>query len=107
MKALDCNGDSFYHIYSIFPSLRKRKKKLGVFGGSQIRTFFRGATFVTTMNRIKASDWNAFCDVTKNFLGSRKADNYKEIVEETFPSFLLLRSKIKLYYLQSYLSNFP
>lgn len=92
VKALDHNGDCFYHICSTFPSLSE-EKKAGVFDGPQIRTLLRDAHFVAPINEVQARVWKAFFDVIKNFLENRKRDNYKEIVEELLLSFESLGCK--------------
>lgn len=103
-KALDQNGNCFYHICSTFPGLSEKEKKAEVFDEPQIRTLLKNVTFVPTMNEVKVIAWNAFSDVIKNFLGKRRAENYKEIVEELLLIFQSLGCKmsIKLDYFQSH-----
>lgn len=109
VKALDRTGDCFSYICSTFSSLSAEKKKAGIFDGPQIRTLIRDPHFVTTMTAAEARAWNAFSDVVRNFLGNRKADNYREIVEELLLSFQALgcRMSIKVHYLHSHLAQFP
>ena len=69
----------------------------------------RDPNFITSMNETEERAWNAFCNVAKNFLGNKKADNYEEIVEELLMSLqdLGCRMSMKIHYLHSHLDNFP
>lgn len=109
VKALDHTGDCFGYICSNFPSLSDEKKKAGIFDGPQIRTLLKDPHFVTTMTAVEARAWNAFTNVVQNFLGNKKDDNYREIVEELLLSLRALgcRMSIKVHYLHSHLSEFP
>ena len=86
----------------------KIKKQGYTFDGPQIRTLLKYHHFVAAMNTVEDTTWNAFADVIHNFLGNKKADNYREIVEELFFSLQELRSRmsIELHYLLSRLSKF-
>ena len=59
-----------------------KRKKQGLFDGPQIGKMPKYHHFVTAMTTVEARAWNAFADVIHNFLGDKKADNYREIVEE-------------------------
>ena len=109
VKAIDRSGDCFGYICSIFPGLTYEKKKARIFDGTQIRTLIRDQHFVATMNVVEARAWKAFSTVVHNFLGNKKADNYKEMVEELLLSLQDLGCKmsIKVHYLHSHLSEFP
>ena len=82
VKTLDRSGDCFVYICSTFPGLSYEKKKAGIFDGPQIRTLLKDNHFVTTMIAVEARAWNAFADEDHNFLGYKKAENYREVVEE-------------------------
>ena len=51
----------------------------------------------------------AFTNVVKNFLGNKKADNYKELVAELLSCFPDLRCNmsVKVHYLKSHLNSLP
>lgn len=59
------------------------------------------------MNEVEARAFNTFSEVVKTFLGSRRADNYEEIVEELLLSVQSLECKmsVKLHYLLNHLSK--
>ena len=64
---------------------------------------------MTTITAVEALAWNAFADVIHNFLYYKKADNYREIVEELLVILQELGSRmsIKVHYLHRHLSGFP
>ena len=61
------------------------------------------------MNPIEARAWMAFTNVVKDFLGNKKADDYKELAAELLSSFqdLGCNMSIKVHYLKSYVDSFP
>ena len=64
--------------------------------------------FVTATTIVEARAWNAFADMSHNFLGNKKTDNYGEIVDELLlsPQELRSRMSIELHYLHIRLSEF-
>ena len=109
VKALDKSGRCFDYICSAFPGLSIEKKKAGVFDGPQIRQLLRDASFTSSMSPVEARAWKGFSNVVKDFLGNKKADNYKELVSELLSSFQHLgcNMSIKVHYLKSHLDSFP
>ena len=85
------------------------KKKAGIFDGLQIRTLLKDKHFMARMTAVEARAWVAFANVVQGFLGNKKDDNYKEIVDELLLSLrgLLDRMSIKLHYLHRHLDKFP
>ena len=85
------------------------KKKAGIFDGLQIRTLLKDKHFMARMTAVEARGWVAFTNVVQGFLGNKKDDNYKEIVDELLLSLrgLRCRMSIKLHYLHSHLDTFP
>ena len=47
------------------------------------------------MTTVEARAWNAFADAIHNFLGNKKADNYRKIAKELFLSLQELRSTVE------------
>ena len=105
VKALDCSGDCFGYLSSTFVGLNYEKKSR-IFDGRQIRKLLQDQHLVTTMTVVEARAWNAFANV--NFLGNKKAENYREIIEELLLCLQDLGSKmsIKVQYLRSHMSEF-
>ena len=71
-----------------------------MFNGPQTRQLLHNTSFVFLMNPIEARAWIAFTSAAKDFLGNKKADNYKELVAELLLSFqdLKCNMSIKVYY---------
>ena len=109
IKALDRDGGCLHYICSIFPRVSDEKKKAGIFDVPQIKTLLKDKYFIARMTAVKARAWLAFTNVVQGFLGNKKDDNYKEIVDELLLSLqgLGCRMSIKLHYLHSHLDLFP
>ena len=109
VKALDLQSECFKYICEKFPGLSYEKIKAGVFDGPQIRTLINDTNFTILMTDIKKNVWNSFVMVVKHFLGNKKADNYKDLVETMLIHFhhLGCNLSIKLHYLNSHLDVFP
>lgn len=109
VKALNRDGDCFKYLSNAFPALSAEKIKAGIFDGPQIRKMVQDPNFVTSMNVIEKEAWESFVDVVKNFLGNRKATNYKEIVETMLRSYQQMgcNMSIKVHFLHSHIDKFP
>ncbi|CAK8684393.1 unnamed protein product [Clavelina lepadiformis] len=109
VKALDHEGECFKYICYAFPGLSEEKKRAGIFNGPQIRQLLKDENFVKSMLPFEARAWNAFGAVVRNFLGNRKAENYKGLLRELLLSFedLGCRMSIKVPYLKSHADEFP
>ncbi|UYV65005.1 hypothetical protein LAZ67_3002781 [Cordylochernes scorpioides] len=85
------------------------KIKAGVFDGPQIKRLLNDKNFLKTMNGIEEAAWSGFKAVVHGFLGNRRDDNYKEIVQNMLKSYeaLGINMSIKVHYLHSYLDKFP
>lgn len=61
------------------------------------------------MNDLERAAWTSFVEVTKNFLGNHKANNYLQIVNNMLENFKNLKCNmsIKVHYLHSHLDQFP
>ena len=77
VKALDFRGDCFKYIGYTFPGLRAEKLKAGIFNGPQIRQLMKDSSFVASMTSKEARAGKALTKMIKNFLGNKKAENYK------------------------------
>ena len=101
IKALDRDSDCFHYICSTFSRVSDEKKKAGIFEGDP--------SFMARMPAVEVLAWVAFTNVVQGFLGNKKYDNYKEIVDELLFSLrgLGCRMSIKLHYLHSHLDKFP
>lgn len=102
-------SEAFYYIYTMFPKLTDAKIKEGVFTGPQIRKFIKDQTFKSKMDDVEKKVWESFVKVRKNFLGNRKAPNYKEIVSNLVTNYGAMGClmSLKLHFLDSHLDCFP
>ncbi|UYV72732.1 hypothetical protein LAZ67_10000444 [Cordylochernes scorpioides] len=59
--------------------------------------------------RVEAAAWNSFRNVCKNFLGSVKVENYRDIVNDLLLSYKALgcNMSLKIHFLHSHLDFFP
>ena len=107
-KALDKTG-CFQYILSAFPGLCNEKLKAGIFDGHQIRKLIKHPNFQYSMKEIELARWLSFVEVVQSFLGNRKADNYKDIVQKLLDNFqaLGINMSIKVHFLHSHLDRFP
>ena len=109
VKALDKGGRCFRYLCSKFHGISDEKLKAGVFDGPQIRQLMRDSEFVKEMTRDESRAWNAFTVVVSNFLGSTKADNYKDLVNALLSTFKKLgcNMSVKVHFLHSHIDYFP
>ena len=82
VKKLNSEGDAFKHIQELFPKLSEAKIKGGVLVGLQVRRLMKSDSFSEKLSAVERRAWKSFVSVVKGFLGSHKADNFREIVEE-------------------------
>ena len=108
VMALDSDGECVQHIVSDFPKLLFDKIKAGFFVKPQIRTLERDEEFVNKMINKERAAWLSFIEVTRNFLGNKKADNYHVLVTKVLLAYRNLgcKTSIKLHFLHSHLDKF-
>ena len=101
------DGECFQPLIRTFPYLSYEKIKAGVFNGPQIRTLVHDQGF--TMNDKEGAARLSFGDVTKNFLGYKKAQNYENLVSNMLLAFHYLgyKTSIKVHFLFSHLDKSP
>ena len=61
------------------------------------------------MTEVEKEAWNAFVEVTKNFLGNSKSENYIELVNDMLNTLhkLNINMSTKVHFLFSHLERFP
>ncbi|UYV65314.1 hypothetical protein LAZ67_3003924 [Cordylochernes scorpioides] len=81
----------------------------GILVGPQIRELQQDGNFQNSLNEVEAAAWNSFRNVFKNFLGSVKVENYRDIVNDLFLSYKALgcNMSLKIHFLHSQLDFFP
>ncbi|UYV83572.1 hypothetical protein LAZ67_23001497 [Cordylochernes scorpioides] len=109
VKAMDRNASGFAYLKQKFSNISEAKIKEGIFVGLQIRELQQDVNFQNSLNEIEAAAWNSFRNVCKNFLGSVKVDNYRDIVNDLLLSYKALgcNMSLKIHFLHSHLDFFP
>ncbi|UYV77585.1 hypothetical protein LAZ67_15001631 [Cordylochernes scorpioides] len=109
VKAMDRNASGFAYLKQNFSSISEAKIKEGIFVGPQIRELQQDGNFQNSLNEVEAAAWNSFRNVCKNFLGSVKVENYRDIVNDLLLSYKALgcNMSLKIHFLHSHLDFFP
>ncbi|UYV81377.1 hypothetical protein LAZ67_20000992 [Cordylochernes scorpioides] len=109
VKAMDRNASGFAYLKQKFSSISEAKIKEGIFVGPQIREVQQDGNFQNSLNEVEAAAWNSFRNICKNFLGSVKAENYRDIVNDLLLSYKALGCNmcLKIHFLHSHLNFFP
>ena len=66
----------------MFLRLRDEITKAGVYNGPQIRKLIKDPKFMKPMTEIEAHAWDAFENGVTKFLGNRRDDGYKNLVDD-------------------------
>ncbi|GBM20952.1 hypothetical protein AVEN_186582-1 [Araneus ventricosus] len=103
---MDKNGPAFKYLHEKFPRLSVAKIKEGVFVGPQIEQLFRDPKFEKLLRSKEKQVWD---QVSTNFLGNDKAENYKDLVEDMLALFqdIGCNMSLKIHFLDSHLNFFP
>ena len=109
VKALDKEQDCFRYLQEEFPTISDAKLKEGIFNGPQIRRLFEDDRFITTMNENVTAAWQSFKNVSQNFLGNAKSEDYEYIVNELLENDKNVGCSMnrKLHFLHSHLDYLP
>ncbi|UYV84746.1 hypothetical protein LAZ67_X003294 [Cordylochernes scorpioides] len=109
VKAMDRNASGFAYLKQNFSSISEAKIKEGIFVGPQIRELQQDGNFQNSLNEVEAAAWNSFRNVCKNFLGSVKVENYRDIVNDLLLSYKALgcNMSLNIHFLHSHLDFFP
>ncbi|UYV70332.1 hypothetical protein LAZ67_7002551 [Cordylochernes scorpioides] len=109
VKAMDRNASGFAYLKQKFSSISEAKIKESIFVGPQIRELQQDGNFQNSLNEVEAAAWNSFRNVCKNFLGSVKVENYRDIVNDLLLSYKALgcNMSLKIHFLHSHLDFFP
>ncbi|UYV64447.1 hypothetical protein LAZ67_3000735 [Cordylochernes scorpioides] len=108
VKAMDQNASGFAYLKQKFSSISEAMIKEGIFVGPQIRELQQDGNFQNSLNEVEAAAWNSFRNVCKNFLGSVKVENYRDIVNDLLLSYKALgcNMSLKIHFLHSHLDFF-
>ncbi|UYV66786.1 hypothetical protein LAZ67_4002856 [Cordylochernes scorpioides] len=105
----DEDESGFAYLKQKNSSISEAKIKEGIFVGPQIRELQQDGNFQNSLNEVEAAAWNSFRNVCKNFLGSVKVENYRDIVNDLLLSYKALgcNMSLKIHFLHSHLDFFP
>ncbi|UYV74404.1 hypothetical protein LAZ67_11003429 [Cordylochernes scorpioides] len=109
VKTMDRNASGFAYLKQKLSSISEAKIKEGIFVGPQIRELQQDENFQNSLNEVEAAAWNSFRNVCKNFLGSVKVENYRDIVNDLLLSYKALgcNMSLKIHFPHSHLDFFP
>ena len=109
VKTMDLNGTAFLYVRQKLPLLSDGQIREGVFTGPDIRSLLRDEVFDCIITGDEQRTWHAFREVVTSFLGNRRADNYKDLMEELLSSYQKLgcNMSLKIHFLSSHLDFFP
>ncbi|UYV66646.1 hypothetical protein LAZ67_4002439 [Cordylochernes scorpioides] len=105
----DYSGVRNDQLGTVLTDISLEKIKAGVFDGPQIKRLLNDKIFIITKNGIEEAAWSGFKAVVQGFLGNRRDDNYKELVQNMLKSYEALGVNMsnKVHYLNSHLNKFP
>ena len=97
VKAMDHHGKGFQYLLEKFgPKKSGAKLKADVFVGLDIRDLIKDEKFDQHINSLELSTWKPFKQVLHNFLGSKKSENYADVVQEILIAYQKLGCRMLL-----------
>ncbi|GBP60811.1 hypothetical protein EVAR_85072_1 [Eumeta japonica] len=89
--------------------VKKWPKRDALIPGPQIRNLLADEEFEQKLNPIEKSAWTCFRNVVRNFLGSHRAENYEELVNNLLVAYkdMGCNMSLKIHFLHSHLDFFP
>lgn len=128
IRTLNKESVSFKMLKQIFPKLSDAKIEagklfeelfydlicnnyifIGVFNGPQTKKLLNSTDFKNALSPVENRAWIAFENVTENFLGNKRANNYKDIVKEMIDGYqeMGVNMSLKIHFLHNHLDFFP
>ncbi|KAJ4437814.1 hypothetical protein ANN_13752 [Periplaneta americana] len=88
--------------------LQEVKVKGGIFVGTLVKKLLHDDEFIVKLLPIQRGTWKSFRDIVKGFLGNRRMDNYREVMQGLLKNYTTMgcRKSLKLHVLQSHLDIF-
>ena len=83
VKGMDKTGRGFEYLRNVSDA----KIKEGIFIGPQIRELMQDKQFDEDLNETERNAWLSFERICKDFLGNRKAANYRDVVQDLLTSY--------------------
>jgi len=85
-KGMDKTGNGFEYVRNNLPNVSYAKIKESIFIGIKIRELMQDKQFNEDLNETERNAWLSFKRICKNFLGSQKAANYLDVMQELLAS---------------------
>ena len=106
---MDKTGRGFPCVRNKFPNVSDAKINEGIFIGPQVREVMQDKKFGEDLNETKINAWLSFKRICKDFLGSHKAANCQDVVQDLLTSYKTMGSNmsLKIHFLESHLNFFP
>lgn len=108
-KILETNDEVFLIIKTILPALSDAKVKGGIFDGPEIRKLFNSKDLLQVMNNDEQQAFLRLKDVSANFLGNNRADDFNDRIKNMMLSYetLDINITIKMHSLICHMDLFP
>ena len=105
VKAMNQEEAVFTYLQEKFPRLSEAKFKEDIFIGPQIRDLIKDEYFDKFLQGDEKAVWDSFKFVIKVYLGNRRAQNYKDLVNNVLQSYQKLgcNMSLKIHFLHSHL----
>ena len=105
---MDQEEAAFTYLREKLPRLSEAKLKEGIFIGPQIRDLIKDKYVDKLLQGEEKAAWDSFKFVVKEFLGNRRAQNNKELVNNLLQSYQNLgcNMSLKIHFLHSHLDFF-
>ena len=81
VNALDFKGDAFQQIRILFPKLSDAEAKGEIFAEPEVKKLLNFNIFANSLNSTERRAWNAFRSVVTEFLGIKKINIMKQMLE--------------------------
>jgi len=106
---MDKTGNGFEYVRNKLPNVSYAKIKESIFIGIKIRELMQDKQFNEDLNESERTAWLSFKIICKDFLGSHKATNYQDVLQDLLTSCKTMGCNmcLKIQFLESHLVFFP
>jgi hypothetical protein len=108
LTAIQRNSPLNHQLKLTLPGVSDAKLLNGIVTGPQLRKLFESNEFCESLNDLQKKAWRSLIDVTSNFLGSHRSDDYNNLINIFLSDMKDMGSYLspKLHFLQSHISEF-
>ena len=106
---MDKTGHGFEYLRNKFQNVSDAKINEGIFIGPQIRELMQDEQFDEDLNETERNALFSFKRICKDFLGTQKAANYQDVVQDLLTSYTAMgcNMSLKIHSLESNSEFFP